>query len=87
MLWVRVDVAKLTARLAPLCNCIDRRSNLDAWHGTSIMQEDSVLCSVLEKQKVDSEQDTVRSFSLTFAGFSQAAQELSVTDAGSDQMG
>ena len=51
------------------------------------MQEDSVLCRVLEKQKVDSEQDTVRSSSLTFASFSQATQELSVTDACSDQMG
>ncbi|XP_037478644.1 protein CUP-SHAPED COTYLEDON 1-like [Triticum dicoccoides] len=49
-------------------------------------REDWVLCRVFQKQKVDGEQDNARSSSPTFAGSSQAAQELPVMDASSDQM-
>uniref|UniRef100_A0A453CHY4 NAC domain-containing protein n=1 Tax=Aegilops tauschii subsp. strangulata TaxID=200361 RepID=A0A453CHY4_AEGTS len=56
-------------------------ANLDA-----ILQEDWVLCRVFQKQKLDGEQDNARSSSPPFAGSSQAAQELPVMDASSDQM-
>lgn len=49
-------------------------------------REDWVLCRVFQKQKLDGEQDNARSSSPTFAGSSQAAQELPVMDASSDQM-
>jgi hypothetical protein len=46
-----------------------------------------VLCRVFQKQKGDGEQDNGRSSSPTFAGCSQAAQELPVMDASGEQMG
>uniref|UniRef100_A0A453CI41 NAC domain-containing protein n=1 Tax=Aegilops tauschii subsp. strangulata TaxID=200361 RepID=A0A453CI41_AEGTS len=49
-------------------------------------REDWVLCRVFQKQKLDGEQDNARSSSPPFAGSSQAAQELPVMDASSDQM-
>ncbi|KAM3368830.1 hypothetical protein ACQJBY_017007 [Aegilops geniculata] len=49
-------------------------------------REDWVLCRVFQKQKLDGEQDNARSSSPTFAGSSQAAQELPVMDASGDQM-
>lgn len=49
-------------------------------------REDWVLCRVFQKQKLDGEQDNARSSSPTFAGSWQAAQELPVMDASSDQM-
>ncbi|CAM0903797.1 unnamed protein product [Alopecurus aequalis] len=50
-------------------------------------REDWVLCRVFQKPKGDGEQDNVRSSSPTFAGCSQAPQELPVMDASREQMG